>query len=47
MQSGTGFGKATSADGINWEKDDSNPFFTNEDTYNHWASLQNCIPILY
>jgi len=35
--SGTGFGKATSPDGINWTKDESNPFFTKNDTYNHWG----------
>jgi predicted GH43/DUF377 family glycosyl hydrolase len=33
-----GFGKATSSDGITWTKDINNPFFTAEDTYNHWTS---------
>ena len=36
-QSGTGFGKATSTDGINWIKDESNPFFTKYDTHNNWG----------
>jgi len=35
--SGTGFGKATSPDGINWTKDESNPFFTKYDTHNNWG----------
>ncbi len=43
----TGFGKAISADGINWEKDDTNPIFTNEETQNQWAVLQNSLSILF
>jgi predicted GH43/DUF377 family glycosyl hydrolase len=42
--SGTGFGKATSSDGINWRKDDSNPFFTKEDTFNNWADDKIAYP---
>jgi predicted GH43/DUF377 family glycosyl hydrolase len=41
---GTGFGKATSPDGINWTKNASNPFFTKEDTYNHWADYKIAYP---
>jgi predicted GH43/DUF377 family glycosyl hydrolase len=36
-RSGTGFGKATSTDGINWTKDETNPFFTKNDTHNNWG----------
>jgi beta-1,2-mannobiose phosphorylase / 1,2-beta-oligomannan phosphorylase len=43
-QPGTGFGRATSINGINWEKDDSNPFFNLEDTYNHWANFKIAYP---
>ncbi len=32
------FGKAISLDGINWEKVGSNPFFTSEQTSDHWAN---------
>ncbi len=42
--SGTGFGKATSVGGVNWQKDESNPFFTKEDTYNHWADYKIAYP---
>jgi predicted GH43/DUF377 family glycosyl hydrolase len=41
---GTGFGKATSVDGISWEKAESNPFFTKENTYNHWANYKVAYP---
>jgi predicted GH43/DUF377 family glycosyl hydrolase len=43
-QPGTGFGKATSVDGINWEKDTNNPFFTKDDTYNHWIGYKIAYP---
>lgn len=31
------FGNATSVDGINWTKSNSNPFFTEQQTSNNWA----------
>lgn len=43
-QLGTGFGKATSTDAINWVKDETNPFFTKDDTYNHWAEYKIAYP---
>jgi predicted GH43/DUF377 family glycosyl hydrolase len=43
-QAGTGFGKATSPDGINWTKDPSNPFFEKEDTHNNWANYKIAYP---
>lgn len=43
-QLGTGFGKATSTDAINWTKDESNPFFTKDDTNNHWADYKIAYP---
>lgn len=45
-QAGTGFGKATSTDAINWTKDDTNPFFTKEETHNHWAFYKIAYPFL-
>jgi len=42
--SGTGFGKATSVDAINWVKDESNPFFTKDQTHNNWASYKIAYP---
>lgn len=42
--SGTGFGEATSSDGINWIKDNKNPFFTNEDTHDNWANYKIAYP---
>ena len=42
--SGTGFGKATSTDGVNWTKDNKNPFFTVEDTHNNWANNKIAYP---
>ena len=39
-----GFGKATSSDGINWEKEESNPFFTKYDTFNNWAHWKIAYP---
>jgi predicted GH43/DUF377 family glycosyl hydrolase len=41
---GTGFGKATSTDAINWVKDESNPFFTKDQTHNNWASYKIAYP---
>ena len=41
---GTGFGKAISSDGINWEKDDTNPIFTNQETQNQWAAYKIAYP---
>jgi len=35
---GTGFGIATSKDGINWVKNQNNPVFTSKDTYQKWTS---------
>ncbi len=43
-KTGTGFGMATSSDGISWVKDESNPFFTKEDTHNQWASYKIAYP---
>ena len=43
-QSGTGFGKATSTDAKNWTKELSNPFFTKEDTHNHWTDFKIAYP---
>jgi predicted GH43/DUF377 family glycosyl hydrolase len=43
-QLGDGFGRATSTDAINWTKDESNPFFTNEETHNHWANYKITYP---
>ena len=40
----TGFGKATSSDGINWQKKESNPFFTKYDTFNNWAYWKIAYP---
>ena len=41
---GTGFGKATSTDAINWVKDQSNPFFTKDQTHNNWANYKIAYP---
>ena len=41
---GTAFGSATSGDGMNWQKDESNPFFTKEQTHNHWANYKIAYP---
>ena len=38
--SATGFGIATSTNGINWTKSNLNPFFTTLSTYNNWAEDQ-------
>jgi predicted GH43/DUF377 family glycosyl hydrolase len=35
---GSGFGFATSTDGLSWTKDNTNPFFTPSKTANAWAS---------
>ncbi|OGU48515.1 MAG: hypothetical protein A2000_16135 [Ignavibacteria bacterium GWB2_36_8] len=35
--SANAFGMATSSNGINWNKSNSNPFFTKQDTHNNWA----------
>ena len=43
---GSGFGRATSADGISWVKDSHNPFFTNQDTHNNWAIIKLLILIM-
>ncbi len=42
--SGTAFGRAISIDGISWIKDETNPFFTKDETYNHWADSQIAYP---
>jgi len=41
----TAFGIASSVDGKIWTKDVNNPFFTNNDTYNHWIDYI-CYPEL-
>jgi predicted GH43/DUF377 family glycosyl hydrolase len=43
-QLGSGFGKATSTNAINWTKDVTNPFFTNEETQNQWAEYKIAYP---
>jgi predicted GH43/DUF377 family glycosyl hydrolase len=43
-QPGSGFGKATSTDAINWVKAEANPFFTKEETHNYWASYKIAYP---
>jgi len=40
----TGFGIATSLDGISWTKNSSNPFFTKDQTYNNWANYKIAYP---
>ena len=42
--SGSGFGLATSSDGLNWTKANNNPFFTNQNTSNNWASAKIAYP---
>ncbi len=42
--SGTGFGMATSTDGLNWIKSEGNPFFTNSNTSNNWAKGKIAFP---
>ena len=44
--SGTGFGFATSSDGMNWTKANNNPFFTNENTSNGWAAGKIAYPYI-
>lgn len=44
---GTGFGKANSTDGINWIKDEANPFFTIDDAHNHWADYKIAYPYYF
>jgi hypothetical protein len=47
MNSGsTGFGFATSMNGLNWSKSQGNPFFTNENTSNGWASVKISYPTM-
>lgn len=42
--SGTGFGIATSTNGINWTKSNANPFFSPTSTHNNWAGDQISFP---
>ncbi len=42
--SGTAFGIAISTNGISWIKDEANPFFKTDETYNHWADSQIAYP---
>lgn len=44
--SSNGFGSAVSSDGMNWTKDNSNPFFTRENTANGWAHSKIAYPNL-
>lgn len=47
MNSGSsGFGFATSTNGLNWVKSQVNPFFTNENTSNGWASIKISYPTM-
>jgi predicted GH43/DUF377 family glycosyl hydrolase len=41
---GTGFGIATSTDGLNWTKANNNPFVTNQYTANNWAAGKIAYP---
>ncbi|MGQ9643981.1 MAG: hypothetical protein ACUVT3_09000, partial [Ignavibacterium sp.] len=41
---GTGFGLAQSTDGINWTKDQQNPFFRKEQTANGWGKSTIAYP---
>jgi hypothetical protein len=41
---GSGFGLATSSDGLNWTKANNNPFFTNQSTSNNWAAGKIAYP---
>lgn len=41
---GSGFGLATSSDGIEWTKANNNPFFTVSNTANHWAISKIAFP---
>lgn len=41
---GSGFGIATSSDGLNWRKSSSNPFVTNQNTSNNWAAGKIAYP---
>ena len=41
---GTGFGLATSTDGLSWTKANTNPFFTNQNTSNNWAAGKIAYP---
>lgn len=41
-----GFGYATSSDGINWVKDNSNPFYEKMNTANHWGDDYMAYPNL-
>lgn len=41
---GSGFGLATSSDGLNWTKANNNPFFTNQNTANNWAVIKIAYP---
>ena len=42
----SGFGFATSSDGLNWVKDNNNPFFTINNTANNWADDDIAYPSL-
>lgn len=42
----SGFGLATSSDGLNWTKANNNPFFTNQNTSNNWAVGKIAYPCL-
>ena len=44
--SGTGFGLASSTNGTDWEKEESNPFFVRESTANGWATNKIAYPYL-
>jgi len=46
MAASNGFGFAYSSDGMNWTKDNSNPFFTWENTANGWADYKIAYPNL-
>jgi predicted GH43/DUF377 family glycosyl hydrolase len=40
----SGFGLATSSDGLNWTKANNNPYFTNQNTSNNWAAGKIAYP---
>ena len=42
----SGFGFASSSDGFNWIKENSNPFFTDQNTANNWADDDIAYPTI-
>ena len=42
----SGFGFASSSDGFNWIKENSNPFFTDQNAANNWADADIAYPTI-